>query len=180
MILKKNNNSNNDNNDQEDLHTMTPLIISSQSQMTGDFILSTDVKIDGYVEGNVITTKSVIIGEHGHLKGNLKCNNLKLYGCIEGTSEVVESAYLHSTAIYTGKLNAPHISVFPGSRINADININGEKKHSPKTVSEKKSAQKPIAMIPAEEKSLPPNDLSLTEEVKNSQPAKSFLLNNLK
>ena len=176
MILKKNN-SNNDNNNQDGLHAMTPLIISSQSQMSGDFILSTDVKIDGYVEGNVMTTKSVIIGEHGHLKGNLKCNNLKLYGRIEGTSEVAESAYLHSTAIYSGKLNAPHISVFPGSHINADININGEKKYSSKPLLPgKKNVQKPVA---SEERNQSRDEHS-EEEAKNLQTAKSFLLNNLK
>jgi len=115
------------NTQEEDFYAMMPLIINSESHMTGDFILSTDVKLDGYVEGNIVTTKSVIIGEKGYLKGNLKCSRLKLYGCIEGISEITGSASIYDTASYTGKLNAASISVSPGSIVNADINLNGNK-----------------------------------------------------
>lgn len=107
----------------EDLQIIAPLILNSQSQMSGDFIIHTDVKIDGSVEGNVTTTKSVIIGEDGHLKGNLKCKNLIVYGSFEGTSEVEESACLQATSEYRGKLNTPSVTIFPGSRVNAGINL---------------------------------------------------------
>jgi cytoskeletal protein CcmA (bactofilin family) len=110
----------------EDLQIIAPLILNSQSQMTGDFIIHTDVKIDGYVEGNVFTTKSVIIGENGHLKGKLKCNMLMVFGSFEGLSEVTESACLQSTSEYKGKLNSPIVSIFPGSRVNASINLDRE------------------------------------------------------
>jgi len=116
MFWKKNRKPN------EDLQIAAPLILNSQSQMTGDFIIHTDVKIDGFVQGNVITTKTVIIGENGHLKGNLKCNNLMVFGSFEGISEVTESATLQSMAEYLGKLTAPIVSIFPGCRVNACIN----------------------------------------------------------
>lgn len=110
----------------EDLQIAAPLILNSQSQMTGDFIIHTDVKIDGFVQGNVITTKTVIIGENGHLKGNLKCNTLMVFGSFEGISEVTESAALQSTAEYFGKLTTPIVSIFPGCRVNACINRDHE------------------------------------------------------
>jgi cytoskeletal protein CcmA (bactofilin family) len=106
----------------EDLQIVAPLILNSQSQMTGDFIIHTDVKIDGYVQGNVITTKSVIIGENGHLKGKLKCKTLMVFGTFEGISDATESACLQSTAEYIGKLTTPIVSIFPGCRVNAYIN----------------------------------------------------------
>lgn len=107
----------------EDLQVAAPLILNSQSQMSGDFIIHTDVKIDGSVQGNVITTKSVIIGENGHLKGNLKCKNLIVYGSFEGASEVEESASLQASSEYKGRLNSPVVSILPGSRVNAGINL---------------------------------------------------------
>lgn len=107
----------------EDLEGIAPLILNSQSQMSGDFIIHTDVKIDGSVEGNVMTTKSVIIGENGHLKGNLKCKTLIVYGSFEGASEVEESARLLASSDYRGKLNTPIVSILPGSQVNARINV---------------------------------------------------------
>lgn len=94
--------------------------------MTGDFIIHTDVKIDGYVQGNVITTKSVIIGENGHLKGRLKCKTLMVFGSFEGISEVTESASLQSTSEYLGKLTTPIVSISPGCHVNACINQDHE------------------------------------------------------
>ncbi|MEN6455423.1 MAG: polymer-forming cytoskeletal protein [Prolixibacteraceae bacterium] len=120
MFWKKNRKPN------EDLQIAAPLILNSQSQMTGDFIIHTDVKIDGFVQGNVITTKTVIIGENGHLKGNLKCNTLIVFGSFEGISEVTESATLQSQAEYMGKLTAPIVSIFAGCRVNACINRDHE------------------------------------------------------
>jgi len=110
----------------EDLQISSPLILNSQSQMSGDFIIHTDVKIDGYVQGNVTTTQSVIIGEKGYLKGNLKCKVLIVFGSFEGVSEAKESACLQSVANFKGKLTAPIVSIFAGCRINAVINHDGE------------------------------------------------------
>jgi cytoskeletal protein CcmA (bactofilin family) len=103
-----------------------PMVISRQSHLRGDFVLSTDVRIDGYVDGNVYTTQSVVVGENGHLKGNLKCRDLKLFGRIEGDADVGESAFFYSTAFYNGRLNVPSIGVSAGCVIKADINLEEE------------------------------------------------------
>ncbi len=114
---------NQNNNHHEDLHPTSPLIINSMSKITGDLVLSSDVRIDGSVEGNITTTRSVIIGENGHLKGNIKSNSLSIYGRMEGISEVAESTHLHGTAVYVGRLNTGLISISKGCAINAFINM---------------------------------------------------------
>jgi len=111
------------NNHHEDVHPVSPLIINSLSKITGDLVLSSDVRVDGSVEGNITTTKSVIIGEDGHLKGNIKCNSLAVYGRIEGIAEVEGNTHLHATAVYVGRLNTGLISITKGCAINARINM---------------------------------------------------------
>ena len=111
------------NNHYEDVHPVSPLIINSLSKITGDLVLSSDVRVDGSVEGNITTTKSVIIGEDGHLKGNIKCNSLVVYGRIEGIAEVEGNTHLHATAVYVGRLNTGLISITKGCAINARINM---------------------------------------------------------
>lgn len=111
------------NNHHEDGHPVSPLIINSLSKITGDLVLSSDVRVDGSVEGNITTSKSVIIGEDGHLKGNIKCNSLVVYGRIEGIAEVEGNTHLHESAVYVGRLNTGLISITKGCAINARINM---------------------------------------------------------
>ena len=166
--------------DKNNLSVTSPMIINRQSQMTGDFMLSTDIKIDGRVQGNVETIKSVIIGESGSMKGTLKCQTLKLLGHFDGAAEVSGTAYLYSTAVYTGRLNAPCISVSPGCRIAADINLRDNEKISHPGV------DLPGKVVP-EQGPGPDNEKHREDSVKNakddarnsSTENRSFLLNNL-
>ena len=162
----------------KDIHTGVPLIISSQSQMVGDFIFSTDVKIDGYVEGNIVTTKSVVIGENGHLKGNLKCNSLRVYGCFEGASEAAESTCLYATAVYTGRLDTLSVVVSSGSVVNALINI---EMFSPDQ-GKKRGMDNPSPFQPAEGEDKIQEGPDSRSKPGRKQPSfnKSFLLSNLK
>lgn len=170
---------------------LSPLIINSQSQMVGDLVVSMDVKIDGHVIGNVTTTKSVIIGEKGKLKGNLICNNLRLFGLIEGVTNVKELAYFHGTAVFTGILNANTLSILPGSIINADINLKEKKSvHYTEVKTEMNLKNGNIYTMPdkingikveqaAAEEVKEERITETKEKVENPPAKKSFLLNNL-
>ena len=166
--------------DMTHLSETAPMMISGQSRITGDLMLSTDITIDGYVQGNVETVKTVIIGEKGYMEGTLKCQALQLWGHFHGGAEVSETACLFSTAVYTGRLNAPCISVSPGCRVDAVINPEGKENVSPC------KADQTGKVVPVQ-RSGPENEGQQENVAKKNQKdvqdpptaTKSFLLNNL-
>ncbi len=166
----------NKNEQKEDLQIVAPLILNSQSQMAGDFIIHTDVKIDGTVQGNVTTTKSVIIGQDGHLKGKLKCKSLVVFGTFEGISEISESTSLQATSRFCGKLTSPVISILPGCLI--DASINKDQENTAELESENHTIPLPA---PRNDKKSPvePDTKGHTQENKTPPKEGSFLFSKL-
>jgi|GEM_PF-2415816 len=99
------------------------LVIDDYSQVIGNFNVYTDVRIDGYVEGNLKTTKSVVINSYGSFKGNITCSNITVYGRIDGNMEVERFALLKSSSVCNGILHTGNLEVDPGSILNIQIKM---------------------------------------------------------
>ncbi len=170
-------NKNDQNNQKEESQISAPLILNSQSQIEGDFTIETNLRIDGTVQGNVCTTKSVIIGEHGHLRGKLKCKCLTVFGTFEGISEVSESTSLQATSRFNGELTSPVISTFPGCFINA--NINREQAPTSGLESESQIIPFPVQKNDQKTQGSVHTKSDATQENITSKKGNSFLFNSL-
>lgn len=68
-------------------------IISSSTNFIGDLNSTGLVRVDGYFEGNMEINGSLIVGEKGYIKGNIKGNKITISGKVEGniySSELLE------------------------------------------------------------------------------------------
>jgi cytoskeletal protein CcmA (bactofilin family) len=71
-------------------------IVGPGTEMTGNLSADTTLRIDGYFNGEVKSTDTVIVGEKGRIIGKVTCSFLFVGGTIEGT--VVTSEKLQITA----------------------------------------------------------------------------------
>jgi cytoskeletal protein CcmA (bactofilin family) len=106
-----------------------PFILDAGSQIKGDLELKSDVRIDGILEGNIITTGNVIIGEKGRLTGNVISNNFYLFGHFSGDADVTTRSIVHTTGKYFGRIVTEIINIESGGIINASISIRNSITH---------------------------------------------------
>jgi cytoskeletal protein CcmA (bactofilin family) len=90
------------------------------TKVVGDLISESNIRIDGEVQGNVVTTSKVVIGENGYIKGNLTCQEADIEGKIDGKLMIEGLLILREQAkvngdIYTAKLHVEEGAVFLGA-----------------------------------------------------------------
>ncbi|HEY3388883.1 MAG TPA: polymer-forming cytoskeletal protein [Prolixibacteraceae bacterium] len=98
-----------------------PTLINDFSQITGELVLNTDLRVDGKIFGKVESDKNIFIGTQGFVKGTLKANNLVAYGRIEGNIIVSGITILHPGSYILGSLYTKVINVIEGANISANV-----------------------------------------------------------
>ena len=83
--------------------------INGNIQATGDF------RMDGTLDGNVTLTGKLVIGEKGHIKGNVVCQNANVMGVIDGNLSVKEFLTLYASARVKGDIVANKLAIEPGA-----------------------------------------------------------------
>ncbi|PZD79084.1 polymer-forming cytoskeletal protein [Mesonia sp. K7] len=87
-----------------------------------------DFRIEGKVEGILMTTGRVVVSKTGIIDGEMQCTNADFEGKLTGILKVKETLSLKSTAVIEGDVTATKLSVEPGAEFNATCNMSGSVK----------------------------------------------------
>ncbi|MDR1023937.1 MAG: polymer-forming cytoskeletal protein [Prevotellaceae bacterium] len=90
--------------------------ICAGTTFTGNILASSDIRIDGVLEGNVTTKGKFVVGETGHIKGDIICKNADILGKVNGKIAASEFLALKSTANITGDITMPQICIEVGAK----------------------------------------------------------------
>jgi len=99
-------------------------IIGVGTEITGDVNTNGDIRIDGFLSGNVVTEGKLVVGETGKIKGEVHCKNSEVLGMIEGKIKVRELVTLKSSARIYGDIVTQKLSIEPGSVFTGNCNMN--------------------------------------------------------
>ncbi len=97
--------------------------ISTNSVFKGVISSDGDFRVDGVVEGELITTGKVIIGPSGKITGTLKCLEADIEGFFEGILEVKHELNLKTSAKVIGEVVMESLIVSPGAVFNANCKM---------------------------------------------------------
>jgi len=100
-------------------------VLSSGIEITGSIRFSSDMIIDGKVEGEIFSDKGrVTIGENAVIKGDVSASSVKVYGKIEGkiTSERCE---LKDKSKINGDIKSKVFSMEEGAQLSGRTEIGG-------------------------------------------------------
>ena len=92
--------------------------ISAGTVIKGEIISPNDIRIDGLFEGKVISKSRVVIGESANVKGDIICENVDLWGKVEGNLFVKNTLALKDGCKMDGNLNISKLSVELGATFN--------------------------------------------------------------
>lgn len=96
------------------------------TNIKGDIVSESNIRIDGELVGNLTTTGKLVIGPTGKVTGNIVCSNADIEGAINGTIKVDGLLSLKATAVLTGDINTHKIEVHNGADFKGTCNMTAE------------------------------------------------------
>lgn len=90
-------------------------LISQGTEITGDVKSNGDIRIDGTLNGNMVTKGKVVIGPTGRIKGEVECKNSEVSGVVEGKISVTQLLNLKASSKILGTIVTNKLSIEPGA-----------------------------------------------------------------
>ena len=90
-------------------------LISKGTRITGDILSEGDIRIDGYLKGNIKSKGRLVVGETGAIEGEIECGNVEVAGKVKGKITALELLTMKATAMVSGEITTTKLAVEPGS-----------------------------------------------------------------
>ena len=94
--------------------------ISAGTVIKGEILSPTDIRIDGTFEGRIQSKGRVVVGETAVIKADIVCENIDLWGKVEGNLFVKNTLSLKEGCTVTGNLHIRRLSVELGATFNGN------------------------------------------------------------
>ncbi|MCR4824474.1 MAG: polymer-forming cytoskeletal protein [Bacteroidales bacterium] len=133
--------------------------ISHGAAIRGDLSSSTDIRVDGQVDGTLFSEGKIVVGESAQLSGRLFCTNVDFWGKMDGDIFVKDQLSLKSSSVVNGNIHVRKIQVEMGAQINGSFKMINEQEYeqlvatmvrkSSASAPARAAAPKPVAPKPA-------------------------------
>ena len=94
--------------------------ISAGTVIKGEILSPTDIRIDGSFEGRVQSKGRVVVGESATIVGDIVCENVDLWGKVEGNLFVKDTLSLKEGCVVDGNLHIRRLAVELGATFNGN------------------------------------------------------------
>ena len=98
-------------------------VIGVGCEIYGNLSLSTPLQIDGKIEGDIVSTDCVILGEKGWLQGNVECRDIAVFGQMTGDINA-RHVHLQPSAVFSGNINTETLKIEQGAVYQGNLNMN--------------------------------------------------------
>ena len=117
--------------------------ISEGTIIKGEIVSPNDIRIDGTFEGKVQSKGRVVIGESAHIIGDVICENVDLWGKLDGNVFVKSTLALKEGCKVNGNLHIKKLSVELGAVFNGNCKTISDAEYD--KLSGSQVAVKPVA-----------------------------------
>ena len=97
--------------------------ISAGTEVQGNLVSKSDIRIDGIFEGDMVTSGKLVLGDNAIIRGNIICSSADIWGSVEGELCAKESITFKSTASFTGNLKTNKICIEMGAAFSGNCKI---------------------------------------------------------
>ena len=108
------NNSSNNNSNKEKAVNKIQTLIGEQCIIIGSINGNGLIKIDGSIDGDLVCEDNVILGEAGHIKGNVTCNNAYINGILNGNISCTNTLNIESCGKVCGDISVKKLMISEG------------------------------------------------------------------
>jgi cytoskeletal protein CcmA (bactofilin family) len=93
-------------------------ILAPGTKIKGDISSDTDLRLDGIMEGNIVSEGKVILGPSSSIIGNITCSNAEISGKVKGNVSAPEQLSLKSTSRIDGSITTSTLIIEAGAVLN--------------------------------------------------------------
>lgn len=111
----------NESEQQQILHNT----ITNGTEIIGDINSQGDLRLDGFLKGNLNIKGRVVIGKTGKVSGTITCKNAEINGNVEGMIYVSELLSLTETASVKGDIVINRLNIQPGCKFTGTCSMEG-------------------------------------------------------
>ena len=97
--------------------------ISAGTIIKGEIVSPNDIRIDGTFEGKIQSKGRVVVGETANIKGDIICENIDLWGKVDGGVFVKDTLALKEGCVVNGNLHIKRLSVELGATFNGNCKM---------------------------------------------------------
>ena len=97
--------------------------MASGTRVEGKFHSTENVRLDGFIKGEVKCSQRLVMGETGKVEGNIRTKDAIIMGTIEGEIHAEGTLHLKGTALIRGTINAKFMMVDEGARYVGECRI---------------------------------------------------------
>ena len=146
--------------------------ISQGAAIRGDMTSSTDIRVDGQVDGTLYSDGKVVVGESARLSGKLFGTVIDFWGKMDGDIFVKDTLSLKSSSVVNGNIHVRRIQVEMGAQINGSFKMISEQEYDQlvATMVKKPAAQK-AAVAPKPAPKATPKPIAASSPADAPKPA---------
>jgi len=93
-------------------------ILAPGTKIKGDISSDTDLRLDGVMEGNIVSDGKVILGPSSSLIGNITCANAEISGTVKGNVLAPEQLSLKAQSRIDGTITTTTLIIESGATLN--------------------------------------------------------------
>jgi cytoskeletal protein CcmA (bactofilin family) len=105
--------------------------IATGAKITGQVNGTSDLLIDGELEGQVQLESHVTIGPEGRVRGDIKARTVRIGGRVQGNVHGVEKVEILPTGRLEGDVSAPRVVLAEGAFFKGKVEMTGQAKPGP-------------------------------------------------
>lgn len=95
------------------------------TRIVGTIDTQADIRLDGFLQGDLNVAGRLVIGPKGVIEGDVSCVNADVEGVIKGNVVVKEVLVVKATASIEGEVTVGKLSVEPGAVFKAVCSMTG-------------------------------------------------------
>lgn len=108
---------------QQDAGNISSTIIGTGTSISGNIETNGDVRIDGKINGNIISKAKVLIGPLGIVEGDIHCKLADIMGQVRGSINVSDLLQLKGKAAIEGDLHTVKLLMEPSVIFNGQCHM---------------------------------------------------------
>jgi cytoskeletal protein CcmA (bactofilin family) len=117
-----NKNPKNDNNQNSALN-----MIGTGTTINGDLLSDGDLRIDGNINGKVVSKSKIAMGATSIINGDLKARSADISGKVDGDLFIDETLFLRSSARINGNITTSKLVIESGAEFNGTCFMDQQK-----------------------------------------------------
>lgn len=98
-------------------------LISEGTTFTGDIKSEADLRVDGSIIGNILSTSKVIVGPSGYVEGNIEGQQADINGKVKGNILVKDLLQLKGQCLVQGNIASAKLQIDPTATFNGQCQM---------------------------------------------------------